>query len=1052
MTDERDEIDRLRQSWSDAPTGSPEAARLAGALGRQLFLRHFQQRSGTADRDEAAERLDESLTRPQSVQDATVTHVGLAALLLFRALPIPVGGDPFGAAGISLGMALMRGELNTPESAADRRRVAAHLAWVVEHQPPEADIRAVAEALLAVLGIFDGHGLAGIPAAFAKLPRLGQGLDELVDLVRTWNDDDHDQLGAAFDAVLRQLPAGHRLRPMIVAEAGALLAQRGHVGGLPSALAGMHGVIRDSLEAVQPDDPLRAETLRRLAGLLLSGAAHQGDMDSVAPILRVADTLIAAGGDPVTVGRDRFLRAMALTLRGRLRNDPDDLRAAVHDLQAAVRAVPPTDDLHSAITGMLGALIHDRHLTAGVRADGDAARELLDAVADHEPMAAYAGAMSRAIAAVQRRDRAELDASVTELTGHLAALPADYPWRSRFDAALGLAHLSRLTVGGDRDDLRLGLDGLRRAGAELAVEMSGRPALKAAAALAGLLDGLSTGDPDQAAAAAEALDRVVDAAPDLTDLAVLRAETAFARYERWGDPEQLRLAVDGLRELRFAPGHPLAAHVAKRLALAGHAAGDRAGAIDAGLAALRAYGHDTLLQAGAAHALDAGREAAGLGLLVAGWCRDAGRPEAALEAAELGRGLVLHGAMTAARVPGMLRAAGQPDLAREWAARPSPGTPLTGVIAHVMAGTPGVLDDLTPRVLATLEAAGRELRPVTVPGPGEIAATLVDADADALVYLLDGWMLLVDRTGAVSAIDLPLLRLDAPELSGYLLAHDARRAQDPDAPSWSGALDDVCEWAGKALIGALPGGRLVLIPYGVLGYVPWHAARLGERYACQDFAFSYAASARQWIAAVHRPRLAEGETVLVAGTAPDLPLVATELALVASHYPATTAAVRFSGAPVVHVAAHAVAARRPAESLLAVPGGDRSVAEILAEAYTRDPDSPGGLIVLSSCTSDFAAADFDEALTLATAFLAAGAASVVGTKWAMLEPATVCLMHMFHRFRTGGLGDRDALRAAQNWMLDPGPTLPAELAPVWTHRPARLAHPAHWAAFAHHGG
>jgi molecular chaperone DnaK (HSP70) len=63
------------------------------------------------------------------------------------------------------------------------------------------------------------------------------------------------------------------------------------------------------------------------------------------------------------------------------------------------------------------------------------------------------------------------------------------------------------------------------------------------------------------------------------------------------------------------------------------------------------------------------------------------------------------------------------------------------------------------------------------------------------------------------------------------------------------------------LLGTLPGRlrRIVLVPVGELGLVPWHAARCrsgrGYHYACQDVVFSYAASARQFIdAAGLRPR------------------------------------------------------------------------------------------------------------------------------------------------------------------------------------------------------
>jgi CHAT domain-containing protein len=106
---------------------------------------------------------------------------------------------------------------------------------------------------------------------------------------------------------------------------------------------------------------------------------------------------------------------------------------------------------------------------------------------------------------------------------------------------------------------------------------------------------------------------------------------------------------------------------------------------------------------------------------------------------------------------------------------------------------------------------------------------------------------------------------------------------------------------------------------------------------------------------------------------------------------------------------------------------------VLRRADRRPVDAAGGLVSLAACGSDLARAEYDEALTLATAFLAAGAVTVVGARWDMPDSPTAVLMFMFHHFLTAvGLPARDALRMAQLWMLDPGRTAPAEM-------PARLA-------------
>ena len=85
-------------------------------------------------------------------------------------------------------------------------------------------------------------------------------------------------------------------------------------------------------------------------------------------------------------------------------------------------------------------------------------------------------------------------------------------------------------------------------------------------------------------------------------------------------------------------------------------------------------------------------------------------------------------------------------------------------------------------------------------------------------------------------------------------------------PRWNTCWDPSRRPGGKA--------RLVVVPVGDLSLVPWHAARRpvvgGDfRYACQDAAISYAASARQFTEACrnrHRPWRSAAAMVRVPGS------------------------------------------------------------------------------------------------------------------------------------------------------------------------------------------
>ena len=108
-------------------------------------------------------------------------------------------------------------------------------------------------------------------------------------------------------------------------------------------------------------------------------------------------------------------------------------------------------------------------------------------------------------------------------------------------------------------------------------------------------------------------------------------------------------------------------------------------------------------------------------------------------------------------------------------------------------------------------------------------------------------------------------------------------------------------------------------------------------------------------------------------------------------------------------------------------------------------------MTLAGCRTHLTATDHDEALTLSTAFLAAGAVTVVGSRWDLLDAQSAVLMYMFHHYLVA-LGQRpvDALRSAQLWMLtadrEPPAAMPPDLRNAWG-----LDHVLAWAGLTHQG-
>ena len=340
---------------------------------------------------------------------------------------------------------------------------------------------------------------------------------------------------------------------------------------------------------------------------------------------------------------------------------------------------------------------------------------------------------------------------------------------------------------------------------------------------------------------------------------------------------------------------------------------------------------------------------------------------------------------------------------------------------------------------------------------------------------------------------------------------------DPGATADAGdgalaeSLDAVCDWAWHAAMGpfiesylprlpAPAGGRpprVVLVPMGDLARIPWQAARRPDgTHAVQLVAISQAASARMLCLSARRPAVPPSPVGLVVGD-PDttdpatgrsrgVELTAARLEAYAvreTFYPGARYVGRLpnsrtsrsgpgsaqqvrdwltagsSGAgTLLHLACHGVleAAGAHARSYLLLADGEELSAEELIEHMARAPGGRGiGLVVLAACRTGLSISGYDEAYSLGTAFLAGGADTVLSTQWSIPDDATSVLMFMFHHYlRTEGRPAWAALHAAQNWMLDPQPEVPATMPGPLRRRLGTAAGRADvtaWAAFVHWG-
>ncbi|MGH3155913.1 MAG: CHAT domain-containing protein, partial [Streptosporangiaceae bacterium] len=503
---------------------------------------------------------------------------------------------------------------------------------------------------------------------------------------------------------------------------------------------------------------------------------------------------------------------------------------------------------------------------------------------------------------------------------------------------------------------------------------------------------------------------------------------------------------------------------------------------------------------------------------------------------------VLQAATTGAGVEGVLRAAGHQGLADEWAEHASRGGRSGAGQQNPGQQDPGEAGtDLRYRVMLAIEQSPAEARLLSPPALTEITAALTATGTDALVYLLPrdddgaGMAVVVHQDGTVGRLPLPGLYVgDRSPVREFLRARQAadaaeaaaRLAKTADAAeaaaqaavardAWLETLGALSGWAWQAAVGPVLGAiagrddgtqrRIVLMPVGELGLVPWHAARRpgsDDRYACQSAVFSYASSARQFVeTARHRPRQWPQAPVLIsdagrgslyvtsagiahlcdayyggaavfgdardriAGTVPGSPL-ATRADVLAALPRAGV-----PGASLLHFGCHG-RVQVPALGSSLRLGGDEDDAEarvevrdILRQSRSRGASDQaatesGGLVVLASCLTDVTEHDFDEALSLATAFLSAGAVGVVAARWSVGAAETAIFMNVFHQFLNDGHPHpARALYETQKWMLDPDRCVPDNWPKVlrdeavMAGRPGYpdLANPEAWAGFAYQG-
>ena len=231
--------------------------------------------------------------------------------------------------------------------------------------------------------------------------------------------------------------------------------------------------------------------------------------------------------------------------------------------------------------------------------------------------------------------------------------------------------------------------------------------------------------------------------------------------------------------------------------------------------------------------------------------------------------------------------------------------------------------------------------------------------------------------------------------------------------------------------------HLVIVPHGLLHYLPFHALYDGAAYLIDRFAISYAPSASVFRLCQQRPARTAGSSLILGVPDERAPFIFDEVRAVADVLPeselllgeeATEKALREKGcgSRMIHIATHGRFRQdNPLFSGIRLAGGYLNLYDLYQMTWEAD------LVTLSGCATGLSVVGAgDELLGLIRGLLYAGAQSVLLTLWDVHDRSTTDFMIAFYRRLQNGEGKAASLQSAMRKLRDYNP------------------HPYYWAPFA----
>lgn len=230
--------------------------------------------------------------------------------------------------------------------------------------------------------------------------------------------------------------------------------------------------------------------------------------------------------------------------------------------------------------------------------------------------------------------------------------------------------------------------------------------------------------------------------------------------------------------------------------------------------------------------------------------------------------------------------------------------------------------------------------------------------------------------------------------------------------------------------------HLVVVPHGVLHYLPFHALLDGERYLIDDFSVSYAPSATTFALCQKNSARSEGLPVVMGVPNEQAPFILDEVQAVSKILPGASLLVgseaneanlrsKGLGSRLIHIATHGTFRQdNPMFSSIRLGGGNLA----LYDLYQLKVDCE--LITLSGCATGLNVVTAgDELLGLVRGLLLAGARSLLMSLWDVHDRTTAEFMTVFYEHLECSDSKAGALRDAMLAMR------------------GRYPHPYYWAPF-----